>query len=309
VGLWVTKQMRELGDIVYIGRVEELRAMQVQDGMLEIGAGVSLEEAYAEAARHYPQELSELWQRFASLPVRNAGTLGGNVANGSPIGDSMPWLIALGTQIVLASVRGQRVMPLEDFYLAYQKSALQAGEVVQAVRMPLPRKDVRFRAYKLSKRFDQDISAVCAAFACAWTATPSPRRASPSAAWPPRPSAPPTPKRCCKAALERSASAAAMAALAQDYAPLSDMRASAAYRLRTAQNLLYRFGWKRAPMRPWHARMCAPSRSAPREALGPNQQENRMNKQTEQFLNTLVQPPRTGPQWASRIRMNRRSCT
>ena len=242
VGLWVTKQMRELGDIVYIGRVEELRVMQVQDGMLEIGAGVSLEEAYAEAARHYPEELSELWQRFASLPVRNAGTLGGNVANGSPIGDSMPWLIALGAQIVLASVRGQRVMPLEDFYLAYQKSALQPDEVVQAVRIPLPRKDVRFRVYKLSKRFDQDISAVCAAFALRMdgdTIAEARIAFGGMAA---------TPKRAAHAeALLQGGTwseaqvQAAMAALAQDYAPLSDMRASAAYRLRTAQNLLYRY--------------------------------------------------------------------
>ncbi|WP_443114255.1 xanthine dehydrogenase small subunit [Herbaspirillum seropedicae] len=242
VGLWVTKQMRELGDLLYIGRVEELRAMQVQDQMLEIGAGVCLEEAYAEAARHYPEELSELWQRFASLPVRNAGTLGGNLANGSPIGDSMPWLIALGAQIVLYSVRGQRVMPLEDFYLAYQKSALQADEVVQAVRIPLPRKELRFRVYKLSKRFDQDISAVCAAFALQMegdTIVQARIAYGGMAA---------TPKRAAQAEAvlqggpwSEAQAQAAMAALAQDYAPLSDMRASAAYRLRTAQNLLYRY--------------------------------------------------------------------
>ncbi|WP_433691952.1 xanthine dehydrogenase small subunit [Herbaspirillum seropedicae] len=241
VGLWVTKQMRELGDLLYIGRVEELRAMQVRDEMLEIGAGVCLEEAYAEAARHYPEELSELWQRFASLPVRNAGTLGGNLANGSPIGDSMPWLIALGAQIVLYSVRGQRVMPLEDFYLAYQKSALQADELVQAVRIPLPRKELRFRVYKLSKRFDQDISAVCAAFALQMqgdTIVQARVAYGGMAA---------TPKRAAQAEAvlqggpwSEAQAQAAMAALAQDYAPLSDMRASAAYRLRTAQNLLYR---------------------------------------------------------------------
>lgn len=242
VGLWVTKQMRDLGDLIYIGRVDELRAMQVRDGYLEIGAAVSLEQAYGEAARHYPEELSELWQRFASMPVRNAGTLGGNVANGSPIGDSMPWLIALGTQIVLYSVTGQRVMALEDFYIAYQKSALQPDEVVQAVRIPLPRADVRFRVYKLSKRFDQDISAVCAAFALRMdgdTIAEARIAYGGMAA---------TPKRAshAEALLQGSVwseaqARAAMQALAQDYAPLSDMRASASYRLRTAQNLLYRY--------------------------------------------------------------------
>ncbi|QDD65631.1 xanthine dehydrogenase small subunit [Herbaspirillum seropedicae] len=261
VGLWVTKQMRELGDLLYLGRVEELRAMQVQDGMLEIGAGVCLEEAYAEAARHYPEELSELWQRFASLPVRNAGTLGGNLANGSPIGDSMPWLIALGAQIVLYSVRGQRVMPLEDFYLAYQKSALQADELVQAVRIPLPRKEVRFRVYKLSKRFDQDISAVCAAFALQMqgdTIVQARIAYGGMAA---------TPKRAAQAEAvlqggpwSEAQAQAAMAALAQDYAPLSDMRASAAYRLRTAQNLLYRYWLETrsdAPLARLELRACA----------------------------------------------------
>ena len=107
--------------------------------MIEIGAGVTLEEAYKALCRHYPDELSEMWQRFASLPIRNAGTLGGNVANGSPIGDSMPWLIALGAQLVLRGPAGERVMPLEDFYLGYQQKDLQAGEFVQALRVPLPR--------------------------------------------------------------------------------------------------------------------------------------------------------------------------
>ncbi|MBO9537488.1 xanthine dehydrogenase small subunit [Herbaspirillum sp.] len=242
VGLWVTKQMRNLGDIIYIGQVEELRTMQEKDGFLEIGAGISLEQAYSELNKHYPQELSEMWQRFASMPVRNAGTLGGNVANGSPIGDSMPWLIALGAQIVLASVDGQRTMPLEDFYIAYQKSALLPNEIVQAVRVPLPRAGVQFRVYKLSKRFDQDISAVCASFAftldgdkvkeariCYGGMAATPKRAANAEAvlngkeW------------------SEDQARAAMAAMAQDYAPLSDMRASAAYRLRTAQNLLYRY--------------------------------------------------------------------
>ncbi|MFL9925704.1 xanthine dehydrogenase small subunit [Herbaspirillum lusitanum] len=242
VGLWVTKHMRDLGDIIYIGQVEELRHIAVADGWIDIGAGVSLEQAYAAAHAHYPQELSELWQRFASLPVRNAGTLGGNVANGSPIGDSMPWLIALGTHVVLHSVHGPREMPLEDFYIAYQKSALQADEVVATVRIPLPRAGVVFRTYKLSKRFDQDISAVCAAFAFRLDKgqVAEARIAFGGMAA--------TPKRATQAEAVLNGQdwseqnvRAAMQAMAQDYQPLSDMRASSAYRLRTAQNLLYRY--------------------------------------------------------------------
>lgn len=242
VGLWVTKQMRELGEVIYLGQVEALKSVQEHEGMLEIGAGVSLQDAYAALCERYPAELSELWQRFASLPIRNAGTLGGNVANGSPIGDSMPWLIALGSQVVLQGAEGKRVLALEDFYLGYQQKDLRAGEFVQAVRVPLPRAGLQFRTYKLAKRFDQDISAVCAAFAVTLdgdTIVDARIAFGGMAA---------TPKRAARAeaallgqAWSEDTLRAAMAALGNDYAPLSDARASGSYRMRTAQNLLRRF--------------------------------------------------------------------
>ena len=246
VGLWVTKHMRELDEIIYLGQVDELRHVGERTSehmsMLEIGAGVTLNDAYAAVCRYYPDELGEMWQRFASLPIRNAGTLGGNVANGSPIGDSMPWMIALGAQVVLLGAAGERVLALEDFYLGYQRKDLQAGEFVAALRIPLPRAGMRFRTYKLAKRFDQDISAVCAAFAITLDGdtVASARIAFGGMAA--------TPKRAAgaEAALTgqpwtEAAVRAAMAALAQDYAPLSDMRASSAYRMAAAQNLLRRF--------------------------------------------------------------------
>jgi xanthine dehydrogenase small subunit len=242
VGLWVTKQMRELDDIIYIGNVAELKAVREGDGWIEIGAGVTLQDAYAAVCRHYPDALSEMWQRFASLPIRNAGTLGGNVANGSPIGDSMPWLIALGARLVLRGAGGERELALEDFYLGYQQKDLQADEFVAALRVPLPRDGVRFRTYKLAKRFDQDISAVCAAFALTLDGevVKEARIAFGGMAA--------TPKRAAAAesvlngrVWDEAALTQAMAALAQDYAPLSDMRASSAYRMKTAQNLLRRF--------------------------------------------------------------------
>jgi len=243
VGLWVTKQMRELQDIIYLGHVGELKNVEEGAGAIEIGAGVPLQDAYAAVCRHYPRELKELWQRFASLPIRNVGTLGGNVANGSPIGDSMPWLIALGSELVLRGPDGERTLPLEEFYLGYQRKDLRAGEFVKALRVPLPRQGLAFRTYKLAKRFDQDISAVCAAFALelddaglirdariafgGMAATPR-RAAAAEAALAGR-------------AWDEGAVRAAMAALAGDYAPLSDMRASSGYRMRAAQNLLRRF--------------------------------------------------------------------
>jgi len=242
VGLWVTKQLRTLGDVIYLGQVDALKTVNEADGVIEIGAGVSLQDAYAALCRHYPDELSELWQRFASLPIRNAGTLGGNVANGSPIGDSMPWLIALGARVVMGSADGTRELALEDFYLGYQQKDLRLGEFVQALRVPLPRADVRFRTWKLAKRFDQDISAVCAAFAVTLdgAAIVDARIAFGGMAA--------TPKRAAnaEAALRGKAWSevtlrAAMDALSSDYTPLSDMRASNTYRMRTAQNLLRRF--------------------------------------------------------------------
>ena len=242
VGLWVTKQLRELGEIIYLGNVAALKTIEVADGQLEIGAGASLNDAYAALCAHYPEELSELWQRFASLPIRNAGTLGGNVANGSPIGDSMPWLIALGTHIVLRGTGGQRTMPLEDFYLGYQKKDLRPDEFVAALRVPLPRAEVQFRTYKLAKRFDQDISAVCAAFAFEFDGerivaariafggmAATPQRAAQTETF------------LRNQAWTEETLVIAMGLLADDYAPLSDMRASNTYRMTTAQNLLRRF--------------------------------------------------------------------
>ena len=244
VGLWVTKQMRALGDIVYIGRVAELQRIETSADWIEIGAGVTVERAYAELARHYP-ELDEMWKRFASLPIRNAGTLGGNVANGSPIGDSMPGLIALGARVVLRGGDVERELALEDLYLAYQKKNMAEHEFVAALKVPTrtgAREALRFRTYKLSKRFDSDISAVCAAFSfiADGGTIRSPRIVFGGMAA--------TPKRAAQAEAlladatwHEATAQAAMQALAKDYAPLSDMRATSEYRLQTAQNLLYRF--------------------------------------------------------------------
>jgi xanthine dehydrogenase small subunit len=241
VGLWVTKALRDLPDIIYIGQIAELREIRERAGVLRIGAGASLDAAYSALARHYP-ELTEMWERFASTPIRNAGTMGGNVANGSPIGDSMPALIALGASVVLRDRARSRTLPLEDLYVGYMKTALAPDEILEAIEVPLPRPALRFRTYKLAKRYDSDISTVCAAFALdlddgviagcriaygGMAATP--RRAA-----------------AAEAALTgrtwtEATARAAMAALEADYTPLTDMRGSAGYRLRAAQNLLYRF--------------------------------------------------------------------
>ncbi|MBC7584357.1 MAG: xanthine dehydrogenase small subunit [Tardiphaga sp.] len=248
VGLWVTKQFRVLGDLIYIGRVRELQAIVETDAALTIGAGVSLEDAYNAMCGEYPLELSVMRQRFGSVLVRNAGTLGGNVANGSPIGDSMPWLIALGAEVILNGSGGRRGLALEEFYLGYQQKDLRPGEFVEAVRIPTRREHQRFRTYKIAKRFDQDISAVCAAFALTFNGEPTAAGATVVTARIAFGGMAATPARArqAEAALtgqpwSEAVLHAAMAALAQDYVPLSDMRASAAYRMKVAQNLLHRF--------------------------------------------------------------------
>jgi xanthine dehydrogenase small subunit len=241
VGLWVTKQLRNLPPLLYIGEVQELAHVKQTDSQIRIGAAVRLEEAFAALVAHYPQ-LDELHRRFASLPVRNSGTLCGNVANGSPIGDAMPALIALDATVILRKGEASRELPLENFYLAYQKKDLAAGEFVEAVCVPLPQADTRFALYKVSKRNDQDISAVCAGFAL----TLSQGRVSRvriafggMAA---------TPKRASQTELALMGHAwnadtveLATYALAKDFAPLSDMRASSSYRAAAAANLLRRF--------------------------------------------------------------------
>ena len=241
VGLWATKQLRSFDKLVYVGDITSLKRVRASKAYLEIGAAVTWTEAMPALIAAYPQ-MRELLQRFASPPVRNAATVGGNIANGSPIGDSMPGFIALGASIVLRSAKGERVMPLEAFYLAYQKNALAPGEYVAALRVPPMGPGMEFRTYKLSKRIDQDISALCMAIcvtldagrigeariACGGMAA-TPKRATH------------TEVALIGSSVGAPALQTARAALEQDFQPIGDMRASANYRMLAAQNLLTRF--------------------------------------------------------------------
>ena len=244
VALWVNKQFRELGELIYLGEVAELKAIDEAGGWLTIGAGASLEAAWAALARHWPDS-REMGLRFASLPVREVGTMGGNIANGSPIGDSAPVLIALDAEVLLRLGPRLRAMPLQDFYLGYLQNRLEPGEFVQALRLPLPGPDhatrQRLRVYKLSKRHDCDISALAAGlwlrfdgdrvvdarFAFGGMAAIVKRAAGAEAAV--------RGQRWTAATLQ-----AAMAALDGDFEPLTDLRASAGYRRRAARKLLQR---------------------------------------------------------------------
>jgi xanthine dehydrogenase small subunit len=241
VGLWVTKQHRRLPQVLDVTRVRELRQIETGRGHLSIGAAVPLADAFAALVAQRPS-LAAFAERFAGLPVRNSGTLGGNVANGSPIGDSMPLLIALDTRIVLASARGARSLALEDFYTGYRQTALAADEVVVRLDVPLPAPDEFLRVYKISKRYDDDISAVCLAIRmhrAGDTITGVRIGAGGVAATPAR-------ARQAEAAIEgqgwsEAAAEAAANALRTQFQPISDMRASAAYRREVLGNLMRRF--------------------------------------------------------------------
>ena len=240
VGLWITKQLRDLKRVIWLGKVAGLdRVGESADGALSLGAGVTLADAAPLLGAIHP-DLSELLRRFGSKQVRASGTVGGNIANGSPIGDLAPALIALGARVVLRRGEKTRALPLEDFFIAYGKQDREPGEFVLAVETPPLAAHQRYRAFKVSKRFDEDISAVMLALridlegrriagvriACGGMAA-TPKRAANA-------------ERALEGAnLDQPASwRAARAALSKDFTPLTDMRATAAYRMTVAANLL-----------------------------------------------------------------------
>ncbi|SDY36977.1 xanthine dehydrogenase small subunit [Citreimonas salinaria] len=238
VGLWVTKQMRALGPVIFLNRCRDLQGIEETDAGLRIGAGVTMDRVLVAMRDRHPG-YAEMIRRYGSAQVRAAATIGGNIANGSPIGDNPPALIALGASLHLRHGDTRRDLPIEDFFLDYGKQDRAPGEFVEAVTIPA--QPDRLRVYKLSKRFDQDISAVCGAFritlendvvtdariAFGGMAGIPKRAAHVEAAITGRP-------------WDEATLAAADEAWAHDFQPMSDMRASAAYRLATARNMLRR---------------------------------------------------------------------
>lgn len=244
VGLWVTKGLRDLDTLIFIGDITDLSGIAEQGEGVRFGAAVRYADAHPALAALHP-DLGELVRRLGGLQVRNAGTIGGNIANGSPIGDGPPALIALGATLTLRSAAGRRTIPLEDYFLDYGRQDRQPGEFVESLWVPRPGPDDLVHVSKFSRRFDSDISAVCGAvrltmrdggIATARVAfggmAATPRRAP-----------------ACEAALtgrpfDLATIAKAADALADDYRPLTDVRGSADYRRQAAASLLWRL-WHR----------------------------------------------------------------
>jgi xanthine dehydrogenase small subunit len=239
VGLWVTKDLRDLGEVVFLGGIAALTRIDRQGDRLRIGAGVTIADLLR-ALRPLHPSFADLLRRYGSDQVRNAATIGGNIANGSPIGDGLPALIALGATLHLRRGQDRRDLPLEAFFLDYRRQDRRPGEFVEAVTIPAEAPTLR--CYKLSKRFDQDISAVCGCFNLTLSGgvVTRARIAFGGMAGIPRRAA------AVEAALlGRAFTPATAAALkpefARDFRPLSDLRASAGYRLEAAANLLVRY--------------------------------------------------------------------
>lgn len=241
VGLWINKMHMQFEQILDVTRVEELRQIEDYQNHIAIGAAVTLKDAFAALIKDRPQ-LHAFASRFAGLPVRNSGTLGGNVANGSPIGDAMPLLIALGANVVLMSVRGHREIALDYLYTGYRKNVMEPDEVLAWIKVPKPTAGELLKVYKISKRFEDDISAVCLAIKLhiAEDKVVSAAIGAGGVAA--------TPARALKTeavligqAWTQATVKQAIIKLRDEFSPISDMRASAGYRLQVLGNLLQRF--------------------------------------------------------------------
>jgi xanthine dehydrogenase small subunit len=242
VGLWVTKQFRDINPVIFINGLTELQTISESEKGIKIGAGVTYAQSLKILGQHYPS-FGRLIDRIGGAQVRNMGTIGGNIANGSPIGDTPPVLIALGTELCLRSSQGTRVLLLEDYFIEYGKQDRQKGEFVESIFVPKLEAAAQFAVYKISKRREEDISALCAAFHL--MLDESGTVSSFKAAFGGMAG---TPKRAN--ALDASVVGKAWTqtlidevahCLDEDFTPLSDWRASADYRSLVAKNLLTRF--------------------------------------------------------------------
>ena len=227
---------------IWTGGVKELTETSETAGSWTFGAAITWSEVLAKIRVAYPS-FATLLTRFGSTQIRNAGTIGGNIGTASPIGDGPPPLIALGAKITLASARGEHTMPLEDFFLDYRKTALHADEIIKSVTVPKPVAGQHFRVWKVSKRYDQDISTVCGAFNLMMK---DGRIASARVAFGGMAAIPRRVPTAENALMDEVPSAkvfeSAAKAIRETFKPLDDWRGSAAYRSEVASNLALRLG-------------------------------------------------------------------
>lgn len=240
LSLEITQQLKDLTHIVGLGGIAELQEIRESDDGIYIGAGATYTSMFHKLEQRWPH-YGPMLERLGSLQVRNRGTVGGNVGNASPIGDMPPTLIALGATLELDSAKGTRKMPVQDFFLDYKKTALKAGEFIRGVWIPAPQPDEQLFIYKISKRIDDDISAVLAAL---WVKRDGDQITDCRLAYGGMAA---IPKRAAGAEAQIKGKAwnqttifNAISAMEKEFDPMSDVRSSAAYRLQVAGNLLQR---------------------------------------------------------------------
>jgi xanthine dehydrogenase small subunit len=239
LALWVTKGLKSLGPVCFLSGCSDLKNIETTAEGMRIGAAVTLNRLRTAVSGRHP-DFAEMIRRYGSVQVRNAATIGGNIANGSPIGDGPPALIALGARLTLRKGDERREIKLADFFIDYGKQDRQPGEFVESIF--IPQQEDRLKCFKLTKRFDQDISAVCG---CVNVHLDHGKVTCCSIAFGGMAGIPKHADHAEAALLgqpwTRASIETAMAALEQDFTPMTDMRASDRYRMNAAKNMLLRY--------------------------------------------------------------------
>ena len=233
----VTKERKDIDNIIYLNSINELNFIEEKKEHIVVGAATSLREFELFIKKYYP-DFTAILKRYGSVQIRNVGTIAGNIATASPIGDTLPLLLSLDAKVVLQSLNNKKILSLKDFFVSYRKTKLKAGQFIHSIRIPIFSKNI-FKAYKISKRFDDDISSVCAAFNLE---IKNKKIKNIKIAFGGMAETPKRAKNCertlINSLISREVIDKAKKALERDFKPISDMRASGKYRKLIAKNLL-----------------------------------------------------------------------
>jgi xanthine dehydrogenase small subunit len=237
MSLVVTKQKKDIKNIIYLNSIDELNYIKEKDKYIEVGATTPLIKFEFIIKKYYP-DFDRILKRYGSVQIRNVATLAGNMATASPIGDSLPLLLSLDASITIEDFNKKTVIPLKDFFIGYRKTKLKKGQFIRSIRIPVFKKNI-FKAYKISKRIDDDISSVCASFNLTII---NKKIKNIKIAYGGMAATPKRAVYCEKMLLNSNFSEdiilKAQKSLEKDFQPIDDMRASKDYRIEIAKNLL-----------------------------------------------------------------------
>jgi len=237
LSLVVTKERKDINTLIYMNSISELNYIKNNNKYIEVGAATPLIDFESYIEKYYP-DFTAILKRYGSVQIRNVATIAGNIATASPIGDTLPLLLSLDAKVVLKSIKKNKIIPLNDFFIDYRKTKLKKDQFIDSIRIPIFPKNI-FKAYKVSKRFDDDISSVCASFNIEVV---NKKIKNIRIAYGGMASIPKRAKHCEKLLLHSPITEQvinkAQEFLKKDFKPISDMRASRQYRMEVAKNLL-----------------------------------------------------------------------